>query len=78
MAAAQAGDRSAYERLLRDCIPFIEMVARRQSVVTTSIRASSRVSAPKLFTVGFDEIESARAPPIRESIATERSWALRT
>jgi RNA polymerase sigma factor (sigma-70 family) len=32
MAAAQAGDRSAYERLLRDCIPFIEMVARRQGV----------------------------------------------
>jgi RNA polymerase sigma-70 factor (ECF subfamily) len=32
MAAAQAGDRAAYETLLRDCIPFIKMVACRQGV----------------------------------------------
>ena len=30
MAAAQVGDRVAYERLLHDCIPFIERVARGQ------------------------------------------------
>lgn len=32
MVAAQAGDRSAYEALLRDCVPLIESVARRQGV----------------------------------------------
>jgi RNA polymerase sigma factor (sigma-70 family) len=32
MAAAQAGDRAAYESLLRDCVPTIKMVARRQGV----------------------------------------------
>lgn len=32
MAAAQAGDRTAYETLLRDCVPFIRSVARRQGV----------------------------------------------
>jgi RNA polymerase sigma-70 factor (ECF subfamily) len=32
MAAAQAGDRAAYETLLRDCIPFIKRVARGQGV----------------------------------------------
>ena len=46
--------------------------------VTPAIRASSRASAPKPFTVGLDEIESASAPPIRESSATERRLACRT
>ncbi|MEX0842654.1 MAG: sigma-70 family RNA polymerase sigma factor [Xanthobacteraceae bacterium] len=32
MAAAQNGDRAAYETLLRDCVPFIKGVARRQGV----------------------------------------------
>lgn len=32
MAAAQAGDRIAYETLLRDCVPLIRSVARRQGV----------------------------------------------
>jgi RNA polymerase sigma factor (sigma-70 family) len=32
MAAAQAGDRAAYEALLRDCVPFIKAVANRQGV----------------------------------------------
>lgn len=32
MAAAQAGDRVAYETLLRDCVPFIAGLARRQGV----------------------------------------------
>ena len=32
MAAAQAGDRAAYETLLRDCIPFIARVARGQGI----------------------------------------------
>jgi RNA polymerase sigma-70 factor (ECF subfamily) len=32
MAAAQAGDRAAYEALLRDCVPFIKAIAGRQGV----------------------------------------------
>ena len=32
MAAAQAGDRAAYEALLRDCVPLIRAVALRQGV----------------------------------------------
>jgi RNA polymerase sigma-70 factor (ECF subfamily) len=32
MAVAQAGDRNAYERLLRECVPVILRVARRQGV----------------------------------------------
>src|SRR4029077_10991187 len=37
MKAAQAGDRIAYENLLRDSIPFIKMVVRRQGVATDSV-----------------------------------------
>lgn len=32
MVAAQAGDRTGYETLLRDCIPYIRRVARGQGV----------------------------------------------
>lgn len=32
MAAAQRGDRAAYEKLLRDCVPFIAGIARRRGV----------------------------------------------
>lgn len=32
MAAAQAGDRTAYEALLRDCVPLIKSIAGRQGV----------------------------------------------
>jgi len=32
MAAAQAGDKTAYETLLRDCVPLIRAIARRQGV----------------------------------------------
>lgn len=32
MVAAQAGDRTAYETLLRECIPFIKQVARGMGV----------------------------------------------
>ena len=37
MAAAQAGDRVAYDTLLRDCLPFIAGIARRQGVPPESI-----------------------------------------
>jgi len=32
MAAAQAGDRAAYEALLRDCVPLIKVIAARQGI----------------------------------------------
>ena len=32
MAAAQKGDRAAYERLLGDCIPHVKRVVRRTGV----------------------------------------------
>ena len=32
MASAQAGDKAAYETLLRDCVPLIRAIARRQGV----------------------------------------------
>lgn len=32
MAAAQTGDRAAYEALLRDCVPLIKAIAGRQGV----------------------------------------------
>ena len=32
MIAAQAGNRTAYEKLLHDCIPFIKRVARGQGI----------------------------------------------
>ncbi len=37
MAAAQAGDRAAYEALLRDCVPLIKVVAVRQGVAADHI-----------------------------------------
>ena len=37
MAAAQTGDRVAYEKLLRECIPVIQHVARRQGVQPDAI-----------------------------------------
>ena len=49
----------------------VRMVALRHSSVTPAMRASSRASAPKAFTEAFDEMESASAPPIRESSATD-------
>jgi RNA polymerase sigma-70 factor (ECF subfamily) len=32
MAAAQKGDRITYEKLLRDCVPFVASLARRRGV----------------------------------------------
>ncbi len=54
------------------------IVATRQSRVTVAMRASSRASAPKPLTVGFDEIASDSAPPMRESRATDFRFAFRT
>ena len=48
MVAAQAGDRAAYETLLRECIPFIKMVAHRQGVPPDGI---DDVVQETLFTI---------------------------
>jgi RNA polymerase sigma-70 factor (ECF subfamily) len=37
MAAAQAGDRVVYQKLLRECIPVIQRLARRQGVPPSAI-----------------------------------------
>jgi RNA polymerase sigma-70 factor (ECF subfamily) len=37
MAAAQSGDASAYQALLRDCVPVIAQVARRQGVASDRV-----------------------------------------
>jgi RNA polymerase sigma factor (sigma-70 family) len=37
MAVAQSGDRAAYEKLLRECVPFIQSLARRQGVTAGRI-----------------------------------------
>jgi RNA polymerase sigma factor (sigma-70 family) len=37
MLAAQAGDRAAYDALLRSCIPLIKRMARRQGVRSHSV-----------------------------------------
>jgi RNA polymerase sigma factor (sigma-70 family) len=37
MAAAQAGDRIAYEALLRDCVPLIRAVAMRRGVAAADV-----------------------------------------
>jgi len=53
----------------------VTATALRQSVVTAATRASSRASAPNALTVGLEAMESARDPPMRESMATERLLA---
>lgn len=37
MAAAQAGDRAAYDALLRDCVPIVRAMARRRGVMPDAI-----------------------------------------
>ena len=37
MASAQAGDRAAYDALLRDCVPFIRAAARRRGVPADAV-----------------------------------------
>jgi RNA polymerase sigma factor (sigma-70 family) len=37
MAAAQRGDRAAYEALLRDCVPLIRVVALRRGVAAADV-----------------------------------------
>jgi RNA polymerase sigma factor (sigma-70 family) len=73
MAAAQAGDSSAYEALLRDCVPFIKAVAggqgvprdRRddvvQDVLLTIHRARQTYDPARSFTAWLRVIAERRA-----------------
>lgn len=73
MAAAQAGDRLAYERLLRDCVPLIKSIARRtgvagdrvddvvQDVLLTVHRARQTYDPARSFTAWLRVIAERRA-----------------
>ena len=67
MAAAQAGDRAAYETLLRDCIPFIARVARGQGIrpvqetLLTVHRARQTYDPNRSFTAWLRTIAQRRA-----------------
>ena len=73
MAAAQAGDRVAYEALLRDCVPLIKAVALRrgvtgdyvedvvQDVLLTVHRARQTYDPNRSFTAWLRTIANRRA-----------------
>jgi RNA polymerase sigma-70 factor (ECF subfamily) len=73
MAAAQAGDRSAYEALLRDSVPIIQAVARRQGVPSDQVddvvqevllsihRARQTYDPARSFTAWLQVIAARRA-----------------
>ena len=53
MAAAQAGDRVAYETLLRDCVLLIVSIARRQGIPSGQLT----------FCVSYADVEHAKCMP---------------
>jgi RNA polymerase sigma-70 factor (ECF subfamily) len=73
MAAAQAGDRAAYEALLRDCVPLVKVVAGRlgvppdsredvvQDVLLTIHRARHTYDPARSFTAWLRIIAERRA-----------------
>jgi len=73
MAAAQAGDRAAYQNLLQDCVPVIKSVARRrgvpadrvddvvQDVLLTIHRARQTYDPRRSFTAWMSVIAERRA-----------------
>ena len=73
MAAAQAGDRGAYQALLRDCVPHVKRVARRsgvrpenlddvvQDVLLTIHRARQTFDPGRSFTAWLTAIAHRRA-----------------
>lgn len=73
MAAAQAGDKTAYETLLRDCVPLIRAIARRrgvsadqvddvvQEVLLTIHRARQTYDPGRSFTAWLRVIAERRA-----------------
>lgn len=73
MAAAQSGDRTAYEALLRDCVPHVKRVVRRsgvnpdrvddvvQEVLLTVHRARQTYDPSRSFTAWLSAIAQRRA-----------------
>lgn len=84
MAAAQAGDRAAYEALLRDCVPLIRTIAVRQGVpadrcddviqdvLLTIHRARQTYDPARSFTGWLRTIAERRAIDLLRRISRER------
>jgi RNA polymerase sigma factor (sigma-70 family) len=85
MAAAQAGDRAAYEALLQDCVPLIRMVAVRrgvgadyvedvvQDVLLTIHRARQTYDPSRSFDAWLRTIAERRAVDLLRRIGRQRA-----
>jgi len=85
MAAAQAGDRTAYEALLRDCVPLIKAVAVRrgvaadyvedvvQDVLLTIHRARQTYDPGRSFNAWLRTIAARRAVDLLRRIGRQRA-----
>jgi len=85
MVAAQAGDRAAYETLLRDCIPFITRVARGQGIrpdliedvvqetLLTVHRARQTYDPNRSFTAWLRTIAQRRAIDVLRRVGQTRT-----
>jgi RNA polymerase sigma factor (sigma-70 family) len=85
MAAAQGGDRAAYEALLRDCVPLIKVFATRQDVPSDHIddvvqdvlvtihRARQTYDPARPFTAWLRTIAERRAIDLLRRLG--RQWA---
>jgi len=85
MTAAQAGDRAAYEALLRDCLPLIRSVAVRtgvpadrcddvvQDVLLTVHRARQAYDPKRSFTAWLRTIAERRAVDHLRRIGRQRA-----
>jgi RNA polymerase sigma factor (sigma-70 family) len=85
MAAAQAGDRAAYEALLQDCVPLIRAVAGRrgvaadyvedvvQDVLLTIHRARQTYDPSRSFNAWLRTIAERRAVDLLRRIGRQRA-----
>jgi RNA polymerase sigma factor (sigma-70 family) len=85
MVAVQAGDRAAYETLLRDCIPFIKQVARGQGIrpdliddvvqetLLTVHRARQTYDPNRSFTAWLRTIAQRRAIDVLRRVGRTRT-----
>jgi len=85
MAAAQAGDRAAYEALLRDCVPLIRAIAARcgvpadrcddvvQDALLTIHRARQTYDPARSFTGWLRIIAERRAIDLLRRIGRQRA-----
>ena len=85
MAAAQAGDRVAYEALLRDCVPLIRAVALRrgvtgdyvedvvQDVLLTVHRARQTYDPNRSFTAWLRTIANRRAVDLLRRVGRQHA-----